>query len=72
MKRQTKIPIASNTESHQNYNEILARIKRHNQFEIPIHDELIAKLEKIARELVANSNEKYFNSTVQPKPEPRM
>ena len=57
MKRHTKIPIAGNTESHQNYNELLRRIKRHNQFEIPIPDELIAKLARIAREPVANSNE---------------
>ena len=72
MKRHTEIPIAGNTESHQNYNELLRRIKRHNQFEIPIPDELIAELARIAGELVANSNVEYVKSTAQPKAEPGM
>ena len=56
MRRHTKIPIAGNTKSHKDYNELLRRISRHKKIGIPIPDELIAKFARIAAVLVAKNN----------------
>ena len=51
MKRHTQIPIAGNTESHKDYNELLRKVARHKKYGIPIPDELHAEVARIAAEL---------------------
>ena len=48
MRRHTKIPIAGNTESHKDYNELLRRISRHKQFDIPSPADLAVELARNA------------------------
>ena len=52
MERHTKIPIAGNTESHEDYNKLLRRISKHKQFDIPIPDELLAEFARVKNNVV--------------------
>ena len=52
MERHTEIPIAGNTESHEDYNKLLRRISNHKQFDIPIPDELLAEFARVKNNVV--------------------
>ena len=55
MRRHTEIPIAGNTESHKNYNDLLKEIARYKQLGVPIPVEFTADVARIAAELKNNN-----------------